>query len=210
MTSHTRVAVVDVIRAQRVIAIIRVGSPAAAVTSARALLAGGLRAIEISMTTPNALDVVAEFRAQHDDAVIGVGTVLDTQTARDALSAGARFLVSPVLPEGVIDLAHRQGAAVVPGVMTPSEAVAAHARGADLIKLFPASLWSPASLRDLLQALPQLPLVPTGGIALDDAAEWIRAGAVALGMGGSLTRGDAASASARAVRLLAELHEAAP
>lgn len=210
MTGEIRAAVVEVIRAQRVIAIIRADSPAAALASARVLLAGGLRAVEVSMATPKALDVVAELRNQDDEGMIGVGTVLDTQAARDALSAGARFLVSPVLPAGVIDIAHRHGAAVVPGVMTPSEALAAHGQGADLIKLFPGSLWSPRSLRDLLQALPQLPLVPTGGIALDDAVEWIRAGAVALGMGGSLTRGDPAAASARAARLLTVLREVAP
>jgi 2-dehydro-3-deoxyphosphogluconate aldolase/(4S)-4-hydroxy-2-oxoglutarate aldolase len=210
MTTQTRAAVVEVIRAQRVIAIIRAGSASAAVTSARALLDGGLRAIEISMSTPRALDAVAQLRAEHDGALIGVGTVLDIPTAMEALAAGAQFLVSPVLPQGLIGTAHSRGAPVVPGVMTPSEALAAHAQGADLIKLFPASQWSPSSLRDLLQALPQLPLVPTGGIPLDDAAEWIRAGAVTVGMGGSLTRGDAAQTSARAARLLSDLREAVP
>jgi 2-dehydro-3-deoxyphosphogluconate aldolase/(4S)-4-hydroxy-2-oxoglutarate aldolase len=136
--------------------------------------------------------------------------VLDIPTAMDALAAGARFLVSPVLPQGLIGTAHSRGVPVVPGVMTPSEALAAHAQGADLIKLFPASQWSPSSIRDLLQALPQLPLVPTGGIAVDDAPEWIRAGAVAVGMGGSLTGGNAAQASTRAVRLLSDLRAAVP
>lgn len=210
MTTQTRDAVVEVIRAQRVIAIIRAGSASAAVASARALLDGGLRAIEISMTTPGALDAVAQLSDEQDGALIGVGTVLDIPTAMEALAAGARFLVSPVLPQGLIGTAHSRGVPVVPGVMTPSEALAAQAQGADLVKLFPARQWSPDGLRDLLQALPQLPLVPTGGIGTDDAAEWIRAGAVAVGMGGALTRGDAAQASARAERLLADLRAAVP
>ncbi|MEU8139267.1 bifunctional 4-hydroxy-2-oxoglutarate aldolase/2-dehydro-3-deoxy-phosphogluconate aldolase, partial [Streptodolium elevatio] len=131
--------------------------------------------------------------------------VLDAASARAATSAGARFLVSPSLHRDVIETAHRHGASVIPGACTPTEAVAAVAAGADAVKLFPASQWTPGSFRDMRGALPQIPFIPTGSIAVADAPAWIAAGAVAVGMGAKLAAGTPEESAARIKDLLASL-----
>jgi 2-dehydro-3-deoxyphosphogluconate aldolase/(4S)-4-hydroxy-2-oxoglutarate aldolase len=170
---------------QRVLGIVRATDADAAREAGEALLAAGLEAVEVSLTTPDALGAIAALA----DAgrMVGAGAVLDADAARAALSAGAGFLVSPVLAEDVVETGRRAGAAVVAAAATPTEALRALERGADLVKLFPARTWSPAAVADLLQALPQLPLVPTGGIAPETARDWIAAGAVAVGIGSALT-----------------------
>jgi 2-dehydro-3-deoxyphosphogluconate aldolase / (4S)-4-hydroxy-2-oxoglutarate aldolase len=176
--------------ADRVIGIIRAPSPQAAVTAGRRLAAAGLGAVEVSLSTPAALSAIGELTAAGDGPapLVGAGTVLDAQQAALAIAAGARFLVCPALSPAVIRTAHRHGVPVVAGAATPTEIIAALEEGADLVKLFPASHSSPGALRDLLRALPQAPLVPTGGVTARSAPEWIAAGAVAVGMGGELTR----------------------
>ena len=121
---------------------------------------------------------------------------------------GATFLVAPNLNPAVISRGHAGGLAVIPGVLTPTEMVHAHQAGADLIKVFPASAWTPSALRDVLAPLPHLPLVPTGGVRIDGAADWIDAGAVAVGIGRELTMGDPEEISPRAHRLLDALKAA--
>jgi 2-dehydro-3-deoxyphosphogluconate aldolase/(4S)-4-hydroxy-2-oxoglutarate aldolase len=140
------------------------------------------------------------------DRVLGAGTVLDATTARLAILAGARLLVTPTLVEDVIEVAQRYDVATVIGCSTPTEMLRATTLGADLVKVFPASLWSPRSLADVLAALPQLDLVPTGGISPDEAAGWISAGARAVGIGSGLTRGD--DPAARVSTLLSSVRDA--
>lgn len=182
------------IRDERVIAIVRERDADLACRTVARLLAGGLRVVEVSLTTPGALEVIAEARAvAGDDRVIGAGTVMDLAAAEAAVGAGAELLVAPSFDPNVIGWATAHGVAIAPGCATPSEMVAAVAAGAGLIKLFPAIIWSPAAVRALLAALPELPLVPTGGVAPAEACDWLRAGAVAVGLGSSLGALDAAA-----------------
>lgn len=199
------------IAAHGVIGIVRERDRASARDAARALIDAGQIVVEVSMTTPGALDVVAELAgelAAADGVLVGVGTVLDETTARLAVLAGAQFIVAPTLNLDVLRTAHRYGLAIVPGVASPTEALAALEAGADLVKLFPASACSPAIVRDILAAVPQVPLVPTGGVTLDNAADYLRAGAVAVGMGGSLTAGTREEIRARVAALLVRVNEA--
>jgi 2-dehydro-3-deoxyphosphogluconate aldolase/(4S)-4-hydroxy-2-oxoglutarate aldolase len=172
---------------QRVVAIVRERTGAAALERAVALVEAGARVVEISLTTPDALPAVEALARRAGSAVIGAGTVLDTAAAEAAIAAGARFLVAPTLSIPVIELAAAADIAVIPGAATPTEMLAAHRAGADFVKIFPASIWSPRAVKDLLAALPMLRLVPTGGVALDTAPDWSRAGAAAVGMGSALT-----------------------
>ncbi|MET9341160.1 bifunctional 4-hydroxy-2-oxoglutarate aldolase/2-dehydro-3-deoxy-phosphogluconate aldolase [Nonomuraea sp. NPDC003804] len=191
--------------ADRVIGIIRAPSAETAVTYGRRLSAAGLAAVEVSLSTPGALAAVRELAT---GALVGAGTVLDAVQAGMAIEAGARFLVCPTLDADVIRAGHRHGVPVVAGASTPTEIVRALEAGADLVKLFPATQSSPQALRDILQALPQAPIVPTGGISTATAPEWIAAGAVAVGIGGELTRGAPREAPSRVHGLLAALRAA--
>ncbi|MFD8383539.1 bifunctional 4-hydroxy-2-oxoglutarate aldolase/2-dehydro-3-deoxy-phosphogluconate aldolase [Streptomyces sp. NPDC059679] len=197
--------------AQRIFAIIRSDSYDHATATADTLLSAGLTTVEFSLTTPFALEAVTTLvREVGDEAVIGAGTVLDAASARMAVDAGARFLVSPSLDPEVIRTGHRYGLPVFPGVATPTEMVHALELGADALKLFPASAHSPRWVRDLRAALPQAALLPTGGVTVAEAPEWIAAGAVACGMGSALSEGDRDVVAKRAAELLARLQDVAP
>lgn len=197
--------------AQRIFAIVRSDSYDHATATADTLLSAGLTTVEFSLTTPFALEAVTTLvREVGDEAVIGAGTVLDAASARMAVDAGARFLVSPSLDPEVIRTGHRYGLPVFPGVATPTEMVRALELGADALKLFPASAHSPRWVRDLRAALPQAALLPTGGVTVAEAPEWIAAGAVACGMGSALSEGDRDVVAKRAAELLARLQDVAP
>ncbi|WP_327089172.1 bifunctional 4-hydroxy-2-oxoglutarate aldolase/2-dehydro-3-deoxy-phosphogluconate aldolase [Nonomuraea sp. NBC_01738] len=175
---------------RRIVGIVRAAGPDEAVAATLGAVDAGLDVVEVSLTTPGALEAIERAAKARPEAVIGAGTVLDEPSARLAVLAGARFLVSPSLHRAVLETGHRYGLAVLPGVGTATEIVTALEAGADAVKLFPARASSPAVLRDLLQALPQAPVVPTGGVSADTAPEWIAAGAVACGVGGAITSGD--------------------
>ncbi|GCD33856.1 aldolase [Streptomyces chrestomyceticus JCM 4735] len=197
--------------AQRVFAVVRSETYDEASATADTLLSAGITSLEISLTTPFALEAVTTLsRELGNEAVIGAGTVLDAVSARMAVDAGARFLVSPSLDAEVIRTGHRYGVPVFPGVATPTEMVRALELGADALKLFPASAHRPDWLRDVRAALPQAPVLPTGGVTVDTAPEWIAAGAVAVGMGAALSEGDRETVAKRAADLLARLADAAP
>lgn len=182
------------IRSEAVIGIVRSTTPHRAEAAARALLAAGLRVIEISLTTPGAVAVMARLAPSVADSggVIGLGTVLDPAQIPEAAGLGASFVVSPVLDRTVIETAHRHGLAAVPGALTPGECLACLSAGADLVKLFPATSSSPETLQQMMAALGQLPIVPTGGVTLAAASAWIACGAVAVGMGSGLADTDPA------------------
>ncbi|MCW3003609.1 MAG: 2-dehydro-3-deoxyphosphogluconate aldolase/4-hydroxy-2-oxoglutarate aldolase [Conexibacter sp.] len=203
--SHTyRWEITRRIVARRVMAIVRSDSAAEAEEISDALLLAGLDVLEVSLTTPGALGAIERLAARHPGALIGAGTVLDAPTARSAVLAGARFLVAPSFCEEVLRTGHRYGAVVAPGCQTPTEIEAAVSAGADLVKLFPAGQFGPGYVSAVRAALPQAPIMATGGVGAANAREWLDAGAVALGVGGALTR-DAASAGARAAELLAAI-----
>jgi 2-dehydro-3-deoxyphosphogluconate aldolase/(4S)-4-hydroxy-2-oxoglutarate aldolase len=186
---NDRQAVLNDLISTGVIAVIRADSGEQLVNVCRALSKGGVRACEITMTTPGALDAIAAAtRALGDEALIGAGSVLDPETARVAILAGARFIFSPTLDLETIDMAHRYDCVAVPGAMTPTEILTAWSAGADVVKVFPANHFGPQYLRDLHGPLPQVKLTPTGGVDLNTAADWIKAGAVAIGVGSSLVK----------------------
>lgn len=189
----------DTIRSQGVVAIVRAPTTESAAQAVDTLVAAGLRAVEVSLVTPGALDVVRDAAARAPEGVaIGVGTVLRPAEVEASLNAGARFLVSPSFDARVVAAAVEASLEILPGVATPTEAVNAVDAGAWAVKLFPASLWSPGILREVRAALPWLETVPTGGITPESAPEWIRAGAIAVGIGSALTAaGDPANAARR-------------
>ncbi|MGB9626041.1 MAG: bifunctional 4-hydroxy-2-oxoglutarate aldolase/2-dehydro-3-deoxy-phosphogluconate aldolase [Phycisphaerae bacterium] len=182
-----RDAVVREIESTGIVAILRTRSSEQLVDVVAALVDAGLTCVEVTLTTPGALEVVRQATTRFGDrCVFGAGTVLDAETARAAILAGARFIVAPTLDLDTIRLCRRYDVAVMPGTMTPSEMLRAYEAGADLIKVFPAGVLGPSFLRDVRGPLPQLKLVPTGGVTPDNAAEYIGAGAAALGMGSAL------------------------
>ena len=177
----------EIMRTTGVIAIVRARSPDQLIAAADAIKAGGVRVIEVTMTTPGALDVIHEASERYgSDVLFGAGTVLDAETARSAILAGAAFVVAPTLNLETIALCNRYGIPVMPGCYTPTELLAAWEAGADLLKLFPASFGGAGLIKAILAPLPQLEIVPVGGVDLDTAASFIRSGAAALGVGSSL------------------------
>lgn len=174
------------------VAIIRASSSDELIGVVNALREGGLTCIEVTMTTPNALDVIRAAReAVGDSAAIGVGTVLDAETARAAIGAGAQFVVAPIVDLPTIELCKRYSVPVLPGALTPTEVVRAWQAGADLVKVFPTSTLGAKYIKDLRGPLPQIKLVPTGGVNLDTVTDFIGAGATALGVGSSLVTKEA-------------------
>lgn len=174
------------LRSSGALGIIRVGTSSDLIRIATALREGGLTCLEITMTTPGALEAIRESRERLPDVVMGAGTVLDAVTAREAILAGAQFLVTPTVKVDVIEMAHRYGVPVVPGAMTPTEILACWEAGADMVKVFPASVLGPGYIKAVRGPLPQIPLVPTGGITADNAGDFIRAGAAMVCAGGWL------------------------
>ncbi len=170
-----------------VIAVVRLPSGEQLVDVAQALLAGGVDVLEITFTVPRATHVLETVADRLGDKILlGAGTVLDTETARAALLAGAEYLVSPTLNLDVIAMARRYGKLVMPGAFTPTEILTAWEAGADIVKVFPSDVTGPKYLKAVRGPLPQVRLMPTGGVNLDTAADFLRAGACALGIGGSL------------------------
>lgn len=187
-----------------IVPVVRAPSGELAVRAARALCAGGIEVIEITMTVPDALSVMREIASQMGDHVlVGAGTVLTADAARRCIEAGAEFIVSPGLDLEVIRAAHDLGKAVFPGALTPTEVITAWNAGADTVKLFPCSAMGGAKyLRALRAPLPEVKMMPTGGVNLTTARDFIEAGAVALGVGGELV--DAAALAAGKDEVLTE------
>ncbi len=191
MANSDRQSVLRRIEESGVIAVIRADSATELVDVCRALRDGGVICCEITMTTPNALDAIAEAHSKlGDDCLVGVGSVLDAETARAAILAGAQFVFSPMFNPDVLVMAHRHDRVAVPGAFTPTEIVSAWSAGADMVKIFPANHFGPQYIKDLHGPLPHIKMTPTGGVNLDTAADWIKAGAAAVGVGSSLVKKD--------------------
>jgi 2-dehydro-3-deoxyphosphogluconate aldolase / (4S)-4-hydroxy-2-oxoglutarate aldolase len=175
-----------------VVAVIRAPSKDQLNQIADALLEGGVDCIEVTMTTPKAIAGI-EMLADRlgDRATLGVGTVLDAPTCRDAIAAGAQFVISPTLDLDVVATTRRYGKISIPGAFTPTEILRAWQAGADVVKVFPSTALGPQYLKDILAPLPQLRLTPTGGVDLKNAGDWIKAGAACLGVGSALVTKDA-------------------
>src|SRR5262245_46311323 len=173
------------------VAVVRATSGEVADGIARACMDGGVAAIEITFTVPGAHEVIAGLtkRFAKEGLLIGAGTVLDEETARIAILAGAQFIVSPALSAPTAQLCRRYQVPYMPGAGTAAEVLRALEEGADIIKVFPGEVLGPAFVKAILGPLPHAPLMPTGGVAVENAADWIRAGCVALGVGSNLTAG---------------------
>jgi Entner-Doudoroff aldolase len=178
-------AFVERLGRERASAILRTNDQGKAALAMEAAIRGGFRIVEFTLTIPGVFDLVREF-AQREDLVVGTGTVMDELDARHSVAAGARFLVSPVVDEAVISIAGELGVACMPGTHTPTEMLRAHRAGALLCKLFPAPAGGPAWVRSVLAPLPYLKIVPTNGVDEHNAAEWLGAGAFAVGFVASL------------------------
>ena len=192
----TRAETVAALEACGVVAVIRLKDASALGAVVDALATGGVRALEVTMTVPGAIELIREITPSlPPDVVLGAGTVLDAETAQAAIEAGARYVVSPVFREEVLRVCHRFDVAALPGCFTPTEILGAWEAGADVVKVFPATALGPGYFRDLRGPFPELRLMPTGGVSLANAGEWIRAGAVAIGVGTALV--DAETFAAR-------------
>jgi 2-dehydro-3-deoxyphosphogluconate aldolase/(4S)-4-hydroxy-2-oxoglutarate aldolase len=170
-----------------IVAVVRSESSASLVKVVQALADGGVSAAEVTFTVPDAIEVIRQVRREVGDAIVlGAGTVLDPETARAALLAGAEYIVAPTLNLDVIRLCRRYDKAVMPGAFTPTEILSAWEAGADIVKVFPADVGGPAYLKALRGPLPQIRLMPTGGVDLTTAQDFLKAGACCLGVGGAL------------------------
>jgi 2-dehydro-3-deoxyphosphogluconate aldolase / (4S)-4-hydroxy-2-oxoglutarate aldolase len=182
-----RAAIVQRIEQLGVVAVIRMKDPKKLRAVVDALADGGVRAMEVTMTVPGAVELIRQLAGTlPPDFLLGAGTVTDGDTARAVIDAGARFVISPIFRRAVIDACHEKGAPAAPGCFSPTEIFEAHEHGADLVKVFPATTLGPQYIKDIRAPLPMLRLIPTGGVTLDNAGDWIRAGAVAVAAGSSL------------------------
>jgi 2-dehydro-3-deoxyphosphogluconate aldolase/(4S)-4-hydroxy-2-oxoglutarate aldolase len=172
----------------KIVPVVRASSPEQALGAADAVRAGGIPIVEVTMTVPGAIEVIAGLRRlMGSDVLIGAGTVLDAATAQKCLDAGAQFLVSPGFDAETVALARRLNVLIIPGALTPTEVITAWKAGADFVKIFPCgNVGGPDYIKSLKAALPQIPMIPTGGVNLATAAAFLRAGASALGIGGEL------------------------
>jgi 2-dehydro-3-deoxyphosphogluconate aldolase/(4S)-4-hydroxy-2-oxoglutarate aldolase len=171
-----------------IVPVVRAQSASQAMAAAEAVCAGGISIVEVTMTVPGAIEVIAQLvKSVGNDVLIGAGTVLDAETARRCLDAGAQFLVSPGFDLETVKLATREGKLIMAGALTPTEVIAAWKAGADFVKIFPCGNVGGAKyIKALKGPLPQVPMIPTGGVNLDTAGDFIQAGAAALGIGGEL------------------------
>jgi 2-dehydro-3-deoxyphosphogluconate aldolase/(4S)-4-hydroxy-2-oxoglutarate aldolase len=178
-----------------IVAVVRSPESQQLVEVAKALADGGVTVMEITYTVPNALDVIRRVReALGERILLGAGTVLDAEMARAAIFAGAEFVVAPTLKAETIRMAHRYDKAALPGAFTPTEVLTAWEGGADIVKVFPAEVAGPAFFKAMRGPLPHIPLMPTGGVDLKTAAEFLKAGACCLGIGGQLVEAKAVAA----------------
>lgn len=186
-----KLAVIQQVMHDKIVAVIRAESKEQGIRVCEAVAKGGIKILEVTLTVPGAIDIIKELSANFagTDVLIGAGTVLDSETARQAILAGAKFIVSPSFDEGLIRLCNRYRIACMPGAMTIQEVVQCLEMGADIVKVFPGSAFGPSIIKDFKGPLPQANFMPTGGVSIENINEWLKAGAVAVGTGGSLTAG---------------------
>jgi 2-dehydro-3-deoxyphosphogluconate aldolase/(4S)-4-hydroxy-2-oxoglutarate aldolase len=187
-SQHTRITeVVLAVERAGIVAVIRMKDPNKLQAVVDAIAEGGIRALEITMTVPGAVDLIRDLAPRLPEGfILGAGTVLDAETVARVADAGARYVVSPVFRRPVIEACRARDLAAMPGCFTPTEILDAWDAGADIVKVFPATTLGPSYLKDVRAPLPQVKLMPTGGVTVENAGDWIRAGAVAVGVGTSL------------------------
>ena len=215
MTIQARHSAVARIERGGIVAIIRMKEPEKVRAVVDAIAEGGVRALEVTMTVPNAVALIADLAPQMPaDFLLGAGTVLDAETVAKVVDAGAQFVVSPVFRREVLSACHARGVAAMPGCFTPTEILDAWDAGADVVKVFPATALGPGFFKDVRAPLPHVKLMPTGGVTVENAGDWIRAGAVAVGVGTALLDAKAIAAAdyhtlrANAERIVANVRAA--
>jgi len=176
----------EIIKETGVAAVIRGATSENIITIANALKDGGVKVLEITVETPGACAAIEKASLELEDVLVGAGTVLDAETARIAIMSGAKFIFSPTINPKTIEMAKRYGVVSIPGALTPTEILTAYENGADLIKVFPANVFGPSYIKDIHGPLPHIPLITTGGISVDNVGDYIKAGAVGVGVGSSL------------------------
>ncbi len=213
--SQTRRHITDALEQAGIVAVIRLKDPARLQDVVDAISAGGIRAMEVTMSVPGAVELIAGLAPRMPPGfLLGAGTVTDADTARRVIDAGAQFIVSPVFRRAVIAACHAGNIPALPGCFSPTEILDAWEAGADIVKVFPASVLGTAFFRDLRGPLPHVKVMPTGGVTLDNAGEWLKAGAVAVGVGSALLEskavaaGDFATLRANAERIVASVRAA--
>lgn len=213
--TETRNDIVQQIERLGAVAVVRLTNAEKGMQIVEAIHNGGVSAIEVTMTVPNALSMIEQVaREMGDEVIIGVGSVLSREAARQAIEAGARYVVSPVFKKEIVEEAHAQGVPAMPGAFSPTEIQLAHEAGADVVKVFPADIVGMKFFKAVRAPLPHLKLMPTGGVSLTNAGDWLRHGAVAVGVGSALldkeaiARGDYARLTENARTLKASIDEA--
>jgi 2-dehydro-3-deoxyphosphogluconate aldolase / (4S)-4-hydroxy-2-oxoglutarate aldolase len=211
----SRESVTAAIERSGIVAVIRIKDPERLQGVVDAIAEGGIHAMEVTMTVPGAIELIAGLAPRMPPGfLLGAGTVTDADTARRVIDAGAQFIVSPVFRRQVLTVCRERGVASMPGCFSPTEILDAWEEGADIVKVFPASVLGPAFFRDLRGPLPHVKVMPTGGVTLDNAGEWLRAGAVAGGVGAALleakavAEGDWRKLTANAERIVASVRTA--
>jgi 2-dehydro-3-deoxyphosphogluconate aldolase/(4S)-4-hydroxy-2-oxoglutarate aldolase len=195
-----RESVTTAIEEAGIVAVIRIKDPSRLRAVVDAIAEGGVRALEVTMTVPRAVELIAELAPQLPRGFLfGAGTVVDAATVLQVVDAGAQFVVSPVFRRTVVNACHERGVPAMPGCFTPTEILDAWDAGADIVKVFPATALGPGFLKDIRGPLPHVKLMPTGGVTVDNAGDWIRAGAVAVGVGTALLDANAIAAGDYAV-----------
>ncbi len=177
---------IEVIKQTGVAAVIRGATKENIIPIASALKEGGVKVLEITVETPGACQAIEKVATEFSDVLVGAGTVLDPETARIALMSGSKFIFSPTLNRETIEMTKRYGAVSIPGALTPTEILNAYSYGADFIKVFPANVFGPSYIKDIHGPLPQIPIIVTGGIGLGNVKDFIKAGAIGVGVGSSL------------------------
>jgi 2-dehydro-3-deoxyphosphogluconate aldolase/(4S)-4-hydroxy-2-oxoglutarate aldolase len=215
MPYRTRLDATRAIEQSGIVAVIRLREPGKLRATIDALVEGGVRALEVTMSVPGAIDLIGQLApSMPPQFLLGAGTVLDRETAQRAIAAGAQFIVSPVFRRDVLAACHDLDVAMMPGCFSPTEILEAWDAGADIVKVFPATALGPGFMKDMRGPLPHVKLMPTGGVTLDNAGEWIKAGAVAVGVGTALldaraiAAGDYAVIAANARRIVANVRAA--
>lgn len=215
VNSDARNAIVATIERTGIVAIVRMKEPEKLRAVVDAIAEGGVRVLEVTMTVPGAVELIRRLAPTlPPDFLLGAGTVLDADTVARVVDAGARFVVSPIFRRSVIAACHERDVPAMPGCFTPTEILEAWDAGADVVKVFPATALGPTYLKDVRAPLPQVKLMPTGGVTLDNAGDWLRAGAVAVGVGTALLDAKAIAAAdygvlrANAERIVANVRAA--
>ena len=186
-----RIKMIQKLADEGIVAVIRAESREQGIKLVEAVKQGGIKVLEVTMTVPGAVDIIKELTAHYknEDVEIGAGTVLDPETARLCILAGARYIVSPSFNPDTVKLCNRYRIPVMPGIMTVREAIEALEAGAEILKVFPGSAFGPDIIKAYKGPIPQGNFMPTGGVSLGNAKDWIKAGAIAIGTGGDLTKG---------------------